>query len=223
MGTLRFLLAASVAMWHSGGLFGWRPYDGTACVNYFFVISGFYMAMILTEKYSGRDRLALFWSNRVLRLWPSFFLVSLIFTLLRFTDLVALYKQLDLSAALLAAAMNVTMVGYEFFDLMSVDANGSYYLNLTPHEGESARDYLLLGQGWSIGLEIWFYILAPFVVRWPLRTGALFTLGLVLNLSAVYWIQEDVWKYRFFPKRPSVFHGGRIVLPSGSTDTRSAG
>ena len=42
----------------------------TEAVELFFLVSGFYMAMVLNERYVGRGSYWLFASNRVLRLYP---------------------------------------------------------------------------------------------------------------------------------------------------------
>ena len=69
MGTLRFLLALSVAYGHLTKLPSFPSSD--VAVQSFFVISGFYMALVLNEKY-GLGSYWLFISNRLLRLWPAY-------------------------------------------------------------------------------------------------------------------------------------------------------
>ena len=199
MGSLRFVLAASVVLWHSGGVFGWRPFNGTACVNYFFMISGFYMTLILNEKYLGPGRLGLFWSNRILRLWPSFFILSVLVALVRFDDLVAVYRGLDWTSSLLAVGISASMVGYEFFDLIWLGAGGQFRLTPGAVPPPDVKTLALLAQGWSIGLEIWFYLMAPFVVQSVRRTAVWFVFGIVLFIATRYWVVDDIWKYRFFP------------------------
>ena len=54
MGLLRVILALSVAVAHFGGFFGYTIAGGFAAVQMFYIISGFYMATILTEKYDPR-------------------------------------------------------------------------------------------------------------------------------------------------------------------------
>src|SRR5215475_13496698 len=72
MGTLRFLLAFSVAYGHLGKPLSFPTSD--VAVQSFFVISGFYMALVLNEKY-GPNSYWLFISNRLLRLWPAYIVV----------------------------------------------------------------------------------------------------------------------------------------------------
>lgn len=51
MGIIRLLLAAAVVLGHSSPIFGQTLGGGVLAVNCFFVISGFYMAMVLQKKY----------------------------------------------------------------------------------------------------------------------------------------------------------------------------
>jgi peptidoglycan/LPS O-acetylase OafA/YrhL len=62
MGYLRFWLALAVLSGHLGPLLGLSLADSSAAVLGFFVISGFYMAMVLDGKY-GQDRTAFYWGS----------------------------------------------------------------------------------------------------------------------------------------------------------------
>src|SRR5258708_39536128 len=75
MGSLRLCIALSVAFGHFGMPLGFPTSD--IAVKSFFVISGFYMALVLNEKY-GPGSYWLFISNRLLRLWPAFFVVLIL-------------------------------------------------------------------------------------------------------------------------------------------------
>ena len=69
MGTLRVILALSVAVWHiPGELTRWI--DGSIGVIFFFIISGFYMALVINEKY--RDASAVFYQARIMRIFPPY-------------------------------------------------------------------------------------------------------------------------------------------------------
>jgi peptidoglycan/LPS O-acetylase OafA/YrhL len=74
MGLIRFFLAISVVIAHNGirvpGI------EGLLAVYAFFVISGFYMALVLNEKYL--DNILGFYGARFLRLWPSYIVVLVI-------------------------------------------------------------------------------------------------------------------------------------------------
>jgi peptidoglycan/LPS O-acetylase OafA/YrhL len=69
MGVVRTLLAIAVVVTHTGPLFpGVTMIPGTLAVQAFYVISGFYMALVLSTKYS--DHASDFYAARALRIFP---------------------------------------------------------------------------------------------------------------------------------------------------------
>lgn len=82
MGVLRFLLAVSVVLAHSTDIFGFSLVNSVVAVQAFYIISGFYMTLILNEKYIGKSNsYRLFITNRFLRLYPIYWVVLLLTTL----------------------------------------------------------------------------------------------------------------------------------------------
>ena len=76
MGTLRILLALSVAYGHAGMFFGFPLVPGDTAVQAFYAISGFYMALVLNEKYRpDNSTYLLFIGNRFARLFPAYAVV----------------------------------------------------------------------------------------------------------------------------------------------------
>jgi peptidoglycan/LPS O-acetylase OafA/YrhL len=159
MGALRILLAISVFLFHTGTSGFFRVMDGGAAVFCFFVISGFYMELVLTEKYTklrlGSEYLKRFYLSRFWRLYPIYFIilsVTLVLTvLLSQVQLPEIFHgRSELSFASSARLVIVYMSNFTMF-----------FLNLP-----STKD-LLIGPGWSIGVEISFYVLAPFILRMP--------------------------------------------------------
>ena len=51
MGLIRTLLAISVVLAHSSPIFGIKLVGGQVAVQAFYMISGFYMTLVLNEKY----------------------------------------------------------------------------------------------------------------------------------------------------------------------------
>jgi len=78
MGLLRLILAIAVVIAHTNSIFGLKFTGGLVAVETFFIISGFYMSMILDRKYTGKGSYILFLSNRFLRLYPMFWVVLLL-------------------------------------------------------------------------------------------------------------------------------------------------
>ena len=78
MGTFRFILALSVLASHVGPIPNFYPPSGAISVQAFFVVSGFYMALVLTEKYTGPNQTSLFLTNRFLRIYPPYLFILFI-------------------------------------------------------------------------------------------------------------------------------------------------
>jgi peptidoglycan/LPS O-acetylase OafA/YrhL len=79
MGLIRFLLAMAVVAAHSAPILGLTLVGGKIAVQSFFVISGFYISLILNEKYpAGTRGTLLFYGNRFLRIYPIYWAVLLL-------------------------------------------------------------------------------------------------------------------------------------------------
>jgi len=223
MGILRFFLAASVVIWHSynnGYSMNWLPFNSVACVILFFVVSGFYMTLVLNEKYNDKH-FFLFWSNRILRLWPSFIFATILMAIFVYPDLIfRAYKDTSAPTFLMIILSNFTMFAYELKDIGGLSANG----NLVPFNlSETPLDkYFYLSPGWSLGLELWFYLLAPFIVRSFIKTILVFFLGIFFLASVKMIGIGELWAYRSFPPVISFFmlgslsyHLGKIIEKHG--------
>src|SRR5687767_6038836 len=93
---LRFILAASVVAEHSTPIFGLALVGGHLALMLFFIITGFYMALILEAKYASQpSRYWLFTSNPFSRLLPSYCAVLLVSVLFYVAASVYLRKPAD--------------------------------------------------------------------------------------------------------------------------------
>lgn len=205
MGLLRTILALTVCLIHAGGIEGYVPMYGDVAVQGFYIVSGFYIAMVFTEKYAHlRHGAAVFWVNRYLRLAPAYMIVSLIAYLAigRFA-----LGGLDMDARAVILLSQFTMVGQDAFMFMGYEpGSGRWFLTpdfhaLTPAQIPAYR-MMMIPQGWSIGVELWFYALAPFLVL--RRAGTLVAIiaaALLLRLASgsALGLDGDPWNYRVFP------------------------
>jgi len=73
VGSIRLLLALAVVFSHATAC-GISMVPGHVAVQAFFIVSGFYMSLILNEKYKNCSVLV-FYSNRFLRLFPTYVVV----------------------------------------------------------------------------------------------------------------------------------------------------
>jgi len=214
MGLVRFLLAAAVVINHTGPICGLVMTDAYMAIKVFFIISGFYMALILTEKYRGPGQTRLFYSNRFLRLFPLYWVVlflslgvSLIFKFGLHTALLlgpwqTWLGQLKPATAALLAAANLTIFGQDLLFFSHVTDAGSLAFSVDAlYRATPGWFFLLIPQAWTVSLELVFYALAPWLVRQ--RTGLLAALaGTSFALRALVYLADmpfDPWKQRFFP------------------------
>lgn len=155
---------------------------GRVAVQLFFVISGFYMSMILTEKYLGKSIL-LFYSNRLLRLFPAYMAVILIsLGILFFLDIGIFTSRQKIIRAFdsgpwVAATIvwaNLGIIGQEILYLLKIDHSTStfcWFLNTAG--SEQAWTFLLVPQAWSLSMELSFYLLAPYIMHLSTRRVAI--------------------------------------------------
>ena len=198
MGTFRFVLALAVLMAHVATSIGASVvnrqslhilvWSGNA-VFAFFIISGFYMSLIVNEKYAklpnGRWR---FYANRALRLYPIHWTILLIYAAAYVASgtpsfLTGAYRE-PLGRWLYAVGANTFFFGVEVLPIRDV-ANWKF----------------VVGPIWSLSIEFYFYLLAPFVVGRSLRAlTALCAIALSFRL-ALYLFDVPMlpWRYFFFP------------------------
>lgn len=229
MGGLRFLLAAAVIMQHSSPMFLPKILPGTVAVEMFFIISGFYMSLILSGKYDARSPGAVwrFYASRFFRLWPVFILTTVAkLTLLAAASVYAGHVvtagfmpifEATGDAAVIAAilASNFVMIGQDVMCLFHVHLATGAALTFGPPgtlaDGSPWMGFtLFIGPAWSIGAEIWFYLIAPFLIR--KSTAAL--IALVLASLALRFIMQGAYglnTYFFFPAQLAFFLAGMMA------------
>jgi peptidoglycan/LPS O-acetylase OafA/YrhL len=231
LGLLRILLAICVFCGHTRYLGNLRWMPANLAVESFFVVSGFYMQLILTQKYTlerlGRIWPLRFYEARYSRLYPAYLfgcLLVLANAFLSHRHGGPLLQQWATIGALrntpgnllfkvFLAFTNLTMI---FQDLIVFLASRHGEIHWALNYQNS--DYLLyeglaIPQAWSLGIEISFYLIAPILLkarsRW-LAVAACAGLALkILTLQAFHL--QDPWTYRFFPFELSYFLLGALA------------
>lgn len=74
MGLIRFLLSIGVVIVHSAPFFGIELTHGVA-VPSFFIISGFYMALVLDKKYTGSGAYKSYITQRLMKIFPFYWVM----------------------------------------------------------------------------------------------------------------------------------------------------
>jgi peptidoglycan/LPS O-acetylase OafA/YrhL len=173
MGFIRVILALSVVIGHYNML---KPHSvinlalpgGRLAVLCFYVISGYYMALILSSKYRVPGGVKLFYLARAIRLWPIYLAVLLLvlpFNLLGvLNDFSNSFKPLSLPLKTWAVFSNIFIIGQDIFAPFGLDGHGGIlYAPFDTPQGDAWK-LLLNMPAYTISTEIMFYILAPFIV-----------------------------------------------------------
>lgn len=224
MGVLRCYLALCVVAAHaSAGIAPWML-NSTEAVQIFFLISGFYMQLVLARKYTSFAR---FYESRALRIYVPYFFTLLFVVVVSAVSGILAGKWLALQAYaggplakndplafLLAAASNFTIFGQDL-TLFVNGAPGEFlrFRQASP-TAPGLCSYLVIPPSWTIALELTFYLVAPFLARW--RTGKLLALlaaSLALRFGAMHFfgLTHDPWLYRFFPFELALFVAGMLA------------
>lgn len=218
MGSLRLLLALAVVGFHAYFQGEWtEDYpltlpDGRAAVQMFYVISGFYMALVLNEKYLGAHSNWLFYTNRFLRLWPSVVVVN-VFVVASFLamgevrlydrtssigDFLAYLGSLDLASQLFLAFTNLFVIGQDLLWFLRFEPSGMSFapgLESTANGSSLSLNHPLF----TVAIEAFYYILSPFVIRrgWRVALGFVVAGGLYHVLVFAAGLHRETWSYHF--------------------------
>ena len=201
---------------------------GDYAVQCFFVISGFYTALILAETYP-EGHWKQFYLNRFLRIYPAYWLVLGV-TALGFAVNAGLgnvfrsfhsfqYWQhwrhlLSWKTALSMAISNLFLIGHDWTIFLKIDGSSGelHFTKWYLADEFQPRFLLALPQAWSLAIEVFFYLLAPLLAKRSMKT--LFTV-VVGSLVLRYWLDAQglepaPWSYRFFPSELAFFGAGML-------------
>jgi peptidoglycan/LPS O-acetylase OafA/YrhL len=211
MGIIRFILAVSVAVHHLPGTRFHLLYAAVA-VLFFFVISGFYMAMVLTEKYAGAGE---FYFSRFLRLYPAYAAMALVMVAWFYatSSPTVFTTALPLKPAERAwlGLANIVVAGQDIFEFIR-EAGLPGIRSLFSDQFFNPL-WMLVGQAWSLASEMYFYALAPFAVRSPRRIAVLLVASLAVRglTIGVFGLSSNIWGYFFFPATLCMFLMGSLA------------
>jgi peptidoglycan/LPS O-acetylase OafA/YrhL len=199
--------------------------SGGLAVQSFFIISGFYMALVLDGKYKD---IGLFYSNRLLRLFPTYLVMTAltIAAIYLFNasatlnpELINRMLQNPLTTAVMAFE-NLFMVGQEMLFWISIDENGAMVWDprgpLPDENTVVGWQGVFVPQSWSLSMELMFYAIAPFLARGGWKwIAAICAASIALRLSGVFLegagVDYLLWASRFFPAALFLFLFGMLA------------
>jgi peptidoglycan/LPS O-acetylase OafA/YrhL len=199
VGVFRIILAIAVMFDHmqtSSGETLNLIFGSLTAVRVFFMISGFYMSLIFINKYSRHENgHMLFYSNRALRIYPTYIAVLIFATVL---------TEIQGGHSLLLSAEN--WASPEFYipisNILILGLDILITHGIVP----------IIGPAWSIGSELAFYLLVPFIIlKRPFVVGILIAGSIIVRI----WLNTNgypavPWTYNFFPSILVFFLLGHI-------------
>jgi len=197
MGTFRALLALGVLLEHAdNSLF----VDSYTAVETFFIISGFYMSMILrNQKY----KIMGFYASRAVRLFPIFWVGGIITILSSI-----IFIQFNIETTFFSYLLNHDLNALELFWVIWVNTtligtDSVWFINDFFGNQSSHLLYLLtIPPSWTLSHEVYFYLLVPFLCLAKDRTLALICLISIGTRVVCYFnfeLNTDPFHARFFP------------------------
>jgi peptidoglycan/LPS O-acetylase OafA/YrhL len=212
MGLLRVYLSLCVVAEHSGKIFPWHVHSGGQAVQIFFVISGFYMALI-SSKYASQTE---FYSSRFLRIFIPYWVVlgivlfASVMAGLLFGQWLALQPYISYASTqngflgvFLTALTNLTLFFQDWVMFFKHDSGDHFAFTVNFWESRNALwHYLIIPQAWSVGVELTFYLLVPVLTKLSNRWVLILIFASILLRGIAYEVlglRGDPWTGRFFP------------------------
>lgn len=233
MGLFRVFLAVAVLISHLGLPAKTLLVTGPVAVQIFYVVSGFYMGLVLNERYNRPALNRVFYVNRLARIFP----VYLAFLALHLTVFGLLqwrggdspfwpYLQDTVSPLekVFLGVLNLTVVGQDIPFFLGIDhGHLAYSDNPFRQHGHEVFHFMVIPPAWSLALELYFYALAPFIVRrpvWQIASIAAVSFGARI-VAKLYGLTVDPFNYRFFPFELSTFLLGVLAYKAWASSPAS--
>lgn len=215
MGLLRLFLALSVIAGHAQTtVFGVKGIGSEYAVNFFFIISGFYMAMVLNGQYKDVSKLH-FYKSRLLRLFPAYYVGLALSFIVYFSSIAYFFGTLTPFSKFIYVFQNAFIVGQDLSHIFCV-----------PNTSGLCADPFSLTinlPAWSLAVELGFYLVAPFILKSQVKTFAFVLFGALylFVLNAIEFPLPDpgllgaseskVFNYYFYPSSFAFFGGGALA------------
>ena len=188
MGLLRTICALSVVFSHLGI---YTFVGARNAVQIFYIISGFLISYILVES-KNYPNIKHFYFNRILRIYPIYYFVVFISLLIYpILDIKFFYiiEQTPIIVNIFLFISNFFIIGQDWIMFSGIKNNilifsaDFYKSEILLFEG------LFIQQAWTLGLEITFYLIAPFIL---FNRKIILTLLILSILLRIYLINYSV-------------------------------
>jgi peptidoglycan/LPS O-acetylase OafA/YrhL len=123
------------------------------------------------------------------------------------------------------------LIGQDAYLFLGLDEKGGLYFDPDFHANHNEfLNFMLMPQGWTLSMELCFYLLAPLLVRRSvLMLGMIIVASLAVRIALAFWLGwiGDPWNHRFFPSELALFLCGSVsyriyhVMRTGKMDAKS--
>jgi peptidoglycan/LPS O-acetylase OafA/YrhL len=211
MGILRTIFALSVVFAHLGI---YTFVGARNAVQIFYIISGFLISYILVEA-KNYSNVKNFYYNRILRIYPIYYVIVFISLLIYpILDIKFFYviEQTPIIANIFLIFSNIFIISQDWIMFSGIKNNILIFVTDFYKSEILLFEGLFVQQAWTLGLEITFYLIAPFILgnRKIILTLLIFSILLRIYLIKIGIGLRDPWTYRFFPTELAFFLIGAL-------------
>ena len=191
-GSLRFLLAIAVAVSHLGiTIYNYNP--GVSAVVIFYLLAGMVAYKLIYNLYPNQP--INYYKDRIKRIFPMYFL-ALIFSFIVYL-LGAKSYFISAEPTYIEYLSNIIVIPLSYFMYTGIDK------------------FTLLPPVWSLGVELQFYLLAPFILLFTKRVIILISLSFIIYVLAnIGFLHTDYFGYRLLPGVMFIFLIGTLIQKS---------
>jgi peptidoglycan/LPS O-acetylase OafA/YrhL len=221
MGIVRLILALAVMFVHAPSAS--RPplashfISGIPAVQCFYIISGFYMALVLSDRYTSIKN---FYFNRFLRLYPTYWCVlamTVAFSIWMqdstFIEKILHAEALGWDGKFLMLLSSLTIWGSDVMHFLAPGPAGLEFTRNFHDHSPALWWFHPIPPAWSLPLEMMFYALAPFIVKSKSRLVMIFLTSLAMRWWVYSFVgSNDPWSFRFFPLELAFFCLGSLAF-----------
>ena len=181
MGLLRYLLASLVLASHLGHTVMGGINPGVSAVVVFYMLAGHVVTGLWQKWHHQPGAFSRFYTDRLWRILPQYYAVCAAAALLWMLGAQSPY--LSAQPGVLQWLAQLAVVPLSFYMYTGAD------------------NFVLVPPAWSLGVELQFYVFAPFLVLLPLRWLALVMAASlsVFVAAQLQWLHTDHFGYRLLP------------------------
>lgn len=221
LGILRLLLAVGVLLSHCPkGSITLMHLHPAAAVQCFYLVSGFLIQFAIRRNYQGKPGWHWrFYASRFFRIYPLYALFFVLtIGLLGASHFSYYVSKHEWGISLLWLLNNIFIIGQDALRFFYLNLQTWHLALLPSSDAERAAvepvtgSLTLLGQSWTLALELYFYLLAPLVLT--RRTRVLLLLVSLLVGLRVYLCYHGFFLHNwvgFFPNELAVFLLGSLA------------